>query len=109
MPGASRPHEDLMARPSRRAAVARAIRVGMLAGLVAGSLLLLHAMAPGAGADLHRSTLAIVAARKPSEGDAPQKVSPYVKATREQALAAKPEHRPNLRLSVRGAQKASSR
>ena len=45
--------------------------------------------------------LLIATARKPLP-----KISPYAKVARERAQAPKPEHRPNLRLSVRGAQKS---
>jgi hypothetical protein len=111
-----RPHEEqaagsagAVARSRLRAALAWAIGLAALAGLVAGGLLLRHAAAPDAGADLRGPAPAIVAAGKPSEGDAPQRISPYVKVARERATTSRPEHQPNLRLSVRGAQKASGR
>jgi len=83
-------------------------RSGALAGLVAGSLLLLPVLALAAGEDVNEPKQTTAAGVKPSEGSAQHKVSPYAKASRERARALKPEHRPKMRLPVRGAQKASS-
>jgi hypothetical protein len=84
----------------------RGARRRALAGLVAVSLLL-----PGlaAGKDTGKPEQAAAAAATPSPGGVPHKESPYIKASRERALAPKPEHRPRLQLSVRGAQKPGGR
>jgi len=89
-------------------ASARCARRGALAGLLAGSLLLLPVLALAAGEDVNEPKQTTAAGVKPSGGSAQHKISPYAKASRERAQALKPEHRGTLRLSVRGAQKASS-
>jgi hypothetical protein len=80
---------------------------GALAGLMAASLLL-PVLARAAGDEVHEAKQATAAGVKPSQGGAQHKISPHLKARRERAQAQKPERRPTFRLSVRGAQKASS-
>jgi hypothetical protein len=83
-------------------------RRGALAGLMAGSLLL-PVLARAAGDEVHEPKQTTASGVKTPQGGAQHKISPHLKARRERAQAQKPEHRPNFRLSVRGAQNASSR
>lgn len=89
-------------------AVVRYARRVALAGLMAaGSLLPVQARA--AGDAVHEPERTTTAGVKPTHGGAQHKISPHLKARLERAQAQKPEHRPNLRFSVRGTQKASRR
>jgi hypothetical protein len=97
---------DRGARP--QLAMAWRILRGARAGLVAGGLLL-PGLALAAGQDASRPGQAAARAATPSQGVAPDKVSPYIKASRERALAPRPEHQTKLQLAVRGTQKAGNR
>jgi len=90
-------------------AMVRYARRVALAGLMAAGSLLLPVLARAAGDAVHEPEQTTAAGVKPSQGGAQHKISPHLKARLERAQAQKPEHRPNLRLSVRGAQKASRR
>jgi len=70
--------------------------------LLVGTLLL-PVLALAAGQDVNVPKQTGAAGVKPSEGSAPHQISPYVRASRERARARLPQ----LRLSVRGAQKSS--
>ena len=68
----------------------------MIAAVVVAAAVPLVTLAISKGADLRPQT---------SEARPQQKISPHLKAARDRALEPKPEHKPNLRLSNRGAQK----
>lgn len=87
--------------------IVRSARRGTLMGLMAASLLL-PVLGLAAGKDARRPEKVAAAGANPSPGSAPHRTSPYLRASRERALAPRPEHRPKLQLSVRGAQKANS-
>lgn len=89
-------------------AMARSLRRGALTVLLAGAWLP-PGVALAAGREVKAPNPTAAAAAKPSEGSAQLKISPYVRASRERARARRLEHEPKLRLSVRGAQKASGR
>lgn len=84
-------------------ATAQRVLPGVVAGLLAASLLLPGlVLAAGKKADKPQQPAAAAATTSPGTG---HKVSPYVRASRERALASKPGHRPRLHLSARGAQR----
>jgi hypothetical protein len=67
---------------------------------------MLPVLALGAGKDASKPKPATAAGVSPTNGSAPHKVSPYIKASRDRALGPRPEHQTKLQLSVRGVQKA---
>lgn len=86
---------------------AQRTRSRVVAGLLAASLLL-PGLVQAAGKKAEEPQQPAAAAATTSQRTG-HKVSPYVRASRERALASKPGHRPRLHLSARGAQKAQGR